>query len=95
MRDDYRAWLVAQGYAKTTCSDNLSELRRIESAYGSIETLIASGGFEGLVQALTYSTEDEQMERPNPSRLPIRGRLRTNLASYKSALMRYRRFLET
>lgn len=95
MMDDYRDWLVRQGYAKTTIADNLSELRRIEAAYGPVTAVIANARFQALVQALTYTAEDERHARPNPSRLVIQGRLRTNLASYKAALLRYRRFLES
>ncbi len=95
MRDDYRAWLETQGYAKSTCSDNISEIRRLEAAYGPIETIIAKGRYDALHDALTYSTDDEKTGRENPTLMPIRGDLRTNLASYKSALVRYRRFLES
>ncbi len=95
MRDDYADWLAAQGYARTTVADNLSELRRIEAAYGPVEALIAAGAYPALLQTLSYTAEDERQARPNPSRFNIQGRLRTNLASYKAALLRYRRFLDS
>ncbi len=55
--------------------------------------------FLGLATALsngklTYSTEDQRRERPNPSKIPFVGNTRNNLASYKSAALWYRRFRE-
>lgn len=93
MRDDYRDWLKAEGYADNTCNAQIARVQRLEQSYGPLDDLIGSGGYEALFSSLTYSTADERQNRPNPTRLVINGNLRNNFASYKDALARYQRFL--
>ena len=91
----YRDWLMVQGYPAKTISDRLAELTRIETEYGPVDARVRAGQYDTLIAALTYSTDDARQNRPNPSRFAIRGDLRTNLATYKSALRLYKRFLDT
>ena len=93
MRDDFRDWLKAEGYADNTCNAQIARVQRLEQSYGPLDELIAAGGYDDLFSSLTYSTGDERQNRPNPTRLVINGNLRNNLASYKDAFARYRRFL--
>ncbi len=46
-----------------------------------------------MLDLLRYSTEDQRRSRPNPTRVPINGDLRNNLASYRAAVNLYRKFL--
>ena len=94
MREDYREWLRQAGYADNTCAAQVARLQRVESEYGPVEDTIAAGRYDALFGELGYSTADERQGRPNPSRFKIDGNLRTNLASYRDALARYRRFLD-
>lgn len=82
MRDDYRDWLKAEGYADNTCNAQVARVQRLEQSYGPLDDLIASGGYEALFSSLTYSTADERQNRPNPTRLVINGNLRNNFASH-------------
>ena len=91
---DYRNWLTAQGYPAKTISDRMAELARIEGKYGPVRTRLAQGRLADLIACLTYSTQDARDNRPNPSRFVIQGDLRSNLATYKSALRLYLRFLQ-
>jgi hypothetical protein len=95
MRTDYRDWLQGQGYAENTCNAQVARLQRIETEYGTVEDMVANGTYDKVFAELSYSTADERHGRPNPSRFRIDGNLRNNLASYKDALARYRRFLDT
>jgi hypothetical protein len=45
-----------------------------------------------LIDLLRYSTDDARRSRPNPSKIPFDGDVRNNLASYRSAVERYRRY---
>jgi hypothetical protein len=83
-----------QGYSAKKISDYTAMARRIETHYGAIDLAVHNGRYQDLVDVLTYSTEDERDDRPNPSVFDIRGNLRNNLASYKVALRAYRRFLD-
>ena len=93
MRSDYRQWLADQGYVEGTCATQYSRALRIEEYYGSLDNLEGSAGFDALIDELTYSTEDERRGRSNPSPIPINGSLHKSLASYKSAVALYRKFL--
>ena len=93
MREDYRAWLVAQGYSENTCNSQMSQARRIEVAYGSLDEMFSTGEIERVRSDLTYSAEDERRNKANPSKLQITGNLRSNLASYRNTLVWYGRFL--
>ncbi len=93
MRDDYHAWLKAAGYADNTAASQIHRVKKIEEAYGDLEARLASGSLPALVAELQYSKMDERAVRPNPSRLQFDGNIRNRLQSYKSALLRYERFL--
>jgi endonuclease len=95
MREDFRTWLKSEGYADNTCNAQIARVQRIEAEYGPIEDIVNANQYDLLFRALTYSTADERHQRPNPSKFKIDGNLRNNLASYKDALARYRRFLSS
>ncbi|WP_061933491.1 endonuclease NucS domain-containing protein [Aureimonas sp. AU22] len=93
MRNDYQAWLKAAGYADNTIASQVHRVKKLEEAYGDLEAHLASGSLTAIVSELAYSTMDERAGRPNPSRLQFDGNIRNRLQSYKSALLRYERFL--
>lgn len=92
MHPSYVDWLRRAVPTDVTFRTKLSELRRIESVYGDIDTLYDQDELEGLISELTYSSEDGRNGAPNPSKLEIDGDIRNNLASYKSAVRKYARF---
>lgn len=94
MRDDYGVWLKAQGYAENSCSSRQANVRTVERAYGeTLDDIHARGGLRDLVAELTYSKSDERHGRPNPSRAGIQGNLFNGLATLKSAVTLYNRFI--
>jgi len=92
MHPSYSEWLRRAVGAETTWRTKLSELRRIEAAYGDVDALYDQDELQNLIDELSYSTEDQRRGRPNPSKLRIDGDLRNNLSSYKSAVQKYARF---
>lgn len=88
----YSEWLRRALPTEATWRTKLSELRRVEAAYGDLDSLFDQDELTGLLDELTYGAEDGRNGRPNPSRLEITGDLRNNLASYKSAVQKYARF---
>ena len=94
MKPDYRNWLIDQGYRAKTIGDRLAELARIETEYGPVDARVRHKEYDALIDLLTYSTDDARQNRRNPTRFAINGDLRTNLATYKSALRLYKRFLD-
>lgn len=92
MDQRYPLWLVEAVPSRATAQTKLSELRRVEAVYGDLDELFDLDELQGLLDELTYTSEDQRQNRPNPSRLVIGGDLRNNLASYKSAVQKYSRF---
>ncbi|WP_075216870.1 endonuclease NucS domain-containing protein [Mongoliimonas terrestris] len=93
MRTDYREWLVGQEYAENTIAAQMHRVQKVEQAYGDLEQALAQGLFDVIVQDLTYSTQDEKFNRPNPSKMSFDGNIRKNLQSYKNAALLYRKYL--
>src|ERR1039458_5117041 len=92
MRADYRIWLTRQKYDPRTIATQLAQAGRVEKDYGDLDQLFAADRLESVLATLQYTTEDKRLGRPNPSKIPIEGDIRNNLASYKSAVRRYRQF---
>ena len=93
MRADYRDWLKAQEYAENTITTQLHRVGKVENAYGSLDQINAEGGYDNLIRELTYSTQDERLGKPNPSKIAFEGNIRSNLQSYRDAVLRYRKFM--
>jgi hypothetical protein len=94
MRPDYRAWLERQKYNSSTIANQMSQAGRVEKYYDDLDEHYARDRLESVIASLIYTSEDERRRRSNPSKIPIDGNLRTNLASYKNSVLLYRRFLE-
>jgi hypothetical protein len=92
MRRDYEAWLRARGYDEGTITAQLHRCGRVEQHYGDLDRHYAGDRLAKVLDALRYSTEDERRAQPNSTPLPIKGVLRTNLASYRNAVQRYGAF---
>ena len=90
--DEFRAWLQRGGYSPSTVATELTDLRRIESAYGDLDAAYDADGLAAIMASVTYSQADERAGRANPSRLPLEGRLLSSLAAYRNALRYYLRF---
>ena len=67
---------------------------RVEAAYGDLDAHFQRDRFRAILAELKYSTEDERNNAPNPSRIEINGKLRTNLGSLASAVRRYAEYAE-
>ncbi len=92
--ENYRNWLKAQNYQDGTITAQMHRAGRVEEHYGDLDTLYAEDRLEGLIRELTYTTQDRRNNRPNETRIPFEGNAYNNLASYRDAVRRYRRFLE-
>lgn len=95
MRADYREWLVLQEYSANTISTQSSHALRIEHAYGDLDALHAAGGLDQVADSLRYTAEDTRRNVANPSKIVIGGDIYKSLASFRTALGLYRRFLAT
>lgn len=95
MRTDYRSWLIRQKYVPGTVTAQMHRAGRVEKHYGDLDDHYAADRLQSVVDSLQYTTDDKRHGRPNPSKIPFDGDIRSNLASYKDAIERYRRFRES
>ena len=91
---EFRAWMEAEGYSKGTIATQMADIRRLDKAYGDLDALPDGRTLGSLRASLTYSKADERAGKPNPLPFPIEGSLYDNIASYRSSLNFYQRFLD-
>ena len=89
----YREWLVSQGRENSTLSTSCSMVKRLDAVY-DLDASFTSDGLETALAELTYSKIDQRNGEANPSKLIIEGDLYNGLASARTHLNYYRRFLE-
>jgi len=94
-REAYQQWLESQQYAANTITAQMHRANRVEECHGDLDEHYAKDQMLSLLAALTYSKNDERHNRPNPSKIPFDGNVRTNIASYRDAIKRYIKFLES
>lgn len=95
MRPAYRSWLEAQKYSQNTVSAQVHRAHRVEQCYGDLDEHYSKDRMEGLIAELRYTAEDARRNRPNETKIPFEGNISSNLASYRDAVKRYRRFRDT
>lgn len=77
---EFKAWLVAQGYAPTSIATWLSDGRKVDGAYGLDEQFDRDGGASILAE-MAYSRSDDAAGRRNPSAIDLNGSFYANLAA--------------
>ncbi len=92
--EKYREWLIAQNYQEGTISSQMHRASRVQGYYRDLDDLHAADGLNGLINELKYSRQDQRINRPNETKIPFDGDNYNNLASYRDAIRRYKRFLE-
>lgn len=92
--EKYRNWLASQNYQGGTIAAQMHRAGRVEECYGDLDAQFAVDRLEKLIHELTYTTQDRHNNRPNETKIPFNGDAYNNLASYRDAVKRYRRFLE-
>jgi endonuclease NucS-like protein len=92
MKAGYRAWLEQQRYDAGTVNAQMYRAARVEEYHGDLDEHYARDRITSLIETLRYSMDDKRHNRPNPSKIPFEGDVRNNLASYRNAVERYRKF---
>ena len=96
MNQDFKTWLVEEyGLQESSAISRVANISTIEKYYGEdIDTIIKNRGVHGLLNELSYSTDDERNNRPQKHKVPIHGNVRTGSATLKQAVNRYVEFYE-
>lgn len=90
---EFRAWLAAN-YTPNSAATHFSQAKKVDEAYGDLDTIFDAGEIENVASELNYSSQDAKLGKPNPSKIQAGNNLYTNLAAYKSSLRCYARFRE-
>lgn len=94
MKSTYTKWLEQQRYSDVTVNAQIYRAKKVEECYGDLDGHYQDDGLQSVISKLKYSKEDELQNKPNPSKIRFKGNIRNNLASYRNATERYRRFRE-
>lgn len=91
---EFKAWMEAEGYSTNTINTQMTDVRRLDKAYGNLDDLPAGETVASIKASLTYSKADQRAGNPNPAKFEIDGNLYENLAHFRAALNFYQRFLD-
>ncbi|MEC8859565.1 MAG: DUF91 domain-containing protein [Pseudomonadota bacterium] len=91
-QERYKAWLELQRYQSNTITAQMHRAGRVEEYYGDLDEHFEMDQLESVIEDLKYSTADRQANRPNCSKIPFNGDPYSNLASYRDAVNRYKKF---
>ena len=89
---NYRHWLESHDYQENTITAQIHRVKRVEEFHGDIDKHYAQDRMASVIEELKYSRDDQRSNRPNPSKIPFNGDIYNNLASYRNAVERYRKF---
>ena len=91
---DYRQRLENHDYQENTITAQIHRVRRVEEFHGDLDKHYAQDRMASVIEELKYSVADQRSNRPNPSKIPINGDIKSNLASYRGAVEYYRNFMD-
>jgi RecB family endonuclease NucS len=89
----FKSWL-AQAHAENTVKTALYRLKKVEIDYGDLDKIYDEGKFDELDLSLTYSKSDENLGKPNPSKIELTSRVRETLTELRTSARKYRSFRE-
>lgn len=88
-RAGFEDWLERRYPGQSTVRARFSNVRRIESRYGSLEDHWRRDRCVSLMSELRYSGVDAARGAPNPSCIPIDGNIQNGLLTLRNALKLY------
>ena len=91
---EFKAWMGAESYSTATINTQMTDVRRLDKAYGNLDDLPEGQTLASIRASLAYSKADQRAGRPSPCKFAFDGDLYDNLAHYRAALNFYQRFLD-
>jgi hypothetical protein len=89
--NSFRLWLLTSRGIGTVAS-RLSNCRVVEKWEGSLDEHYSHDNLESLLDRLTYTKDDERLNRPARHNIPIDGNIYNGTATYKAAVSLYKQF---
>ena len=89
----FETWLdTERGLDSRTIGNRISNCRRVEKFEGDLDAFFDADGLAGLLERLTYSTDDARYRRQPKHKIPFSGDVRTGTSTLKTAVRLYRDF---
>jgi hypothetical protein len=89
--NSFRLWLLTNRDIGTVAS-RLSNCRVVEKWEGGLDEHFSHDNLESLLDRLTYTKDDERLNRPARHKIPIDGNIYNGTATYKAAVSLYKQF---
>lgn len=94
--DGYLKWLLnSKGLKRATCLSRVSNCATVERYEGDLDAFYEQDRLAGLLERLTYTTDDERHDVDPRHCVPIKGNVRRSTATMKSAVTLYRDFRDS
>lgn len=90
--DAFKKWLGGRYPKPTVAASYYSYAKRLEDAYGDLDALYDSNGFEGVLAELQYSSADASIGKPDTSKLNLSGNPYNQLSNFRTGLRTYALF---
>ncbi len=91
-RDVYLGWMRRGNTGRKTHSDQLSRIRRLESAFGDLDAAFDADGMFGVLRALRYSKADATNHKALPTGIVSDGEPAKTMATLRHAANQYLKF---
>ena len=91
---EYRQWLEIRDYQEKTIAVQIYRVKRVEEFHGDLDEHYARDRMASVIEELKYSRDDQRSNQPNPSKIPFKGDIYSNLNSYRNAVERYTKFMD-
>ena len=88
----FRVWLGLRYPKPAVAASYFSSAKRIEEAYGDLDTLFEDDRLNTIIAELQYTSQDARLHRPDPSKLQIKGPLYNQLSNFRTGARTYRTF---
>jgi hypothetical protein len=88
----YKAWLGTLPIKDKTSGNQLSRMRRLEAAFGDLDSAFEADGLASVLAALQYGPKDQSAGKPLPSGIISTGKFLKTMATLRHAARKYRTF---
>jgi hypothetical protein len=92
LENEFYEWLLNNNYDSSTSKSRKNNCLRVCAYEGDLDNHFEFDQCSGLLEKLTYSTNDQLNNRKTKHKIPIKGNIRTGSATLKQAVILYIKF---
>ncbi len=96
-REEFKNWLIndykeGKGMDSGAADNRVSNTKKVENAFGDLDTHFKDDKLASILDSLKYSKEDAENQTPLPTGIVIEGDYYTGMASLRQGVNRYLNF---